>query len=235
ILVMMVHGIGGPHEINYEEFKQKTKEHTKYKVKDYGKYFEITTKYDRLLVIKAQEIGTKEKKDVLAIGSDKIIKPEQDLEKAIEDIHHNNGIAIIAHPMSVIKNNFLRFGIANKEDKETLEPACYQADAMEEFNSLNQFWMYPSNVSAKHFVEEKGLVGTAGSDSHGNLNTIGLAGIIIKKDYIDINNLIENLREVIRNKDFKTHKEYASPKTFYDNLIGPKIKKKGFSGFFKKR
>lgn len=210
--------------LNYEIFKEKLKDSTKYKIKDYGRYIQISTEDDKVIAIKSQEIGCESGRDVLAIGTDKI-EPYQKIEKVIEEIHKQAGIAIVAHPMSLHKKKFIPYSTANEEEKEALKKIYHKADAIEEFNSQNYFWMCSSNVLAKIFVENNNTIGTAGSDMHGDLKQIGLSGIIIKKNLLDINNLINDLKKVIKDKKFKVHKEYTDPISFFKTMIVPFFKK----------
>ena len=221
-IVVMTHNTGAEKELNYETFKKKVKEDSKYKVQDYGKYIEIKTKDDRLIAIKAQEITSNEGRHVLAIGCDGLIRSSRSVEGTIDEIHKKNGIAIIAHPMSIeTKECFFPYKLVDKEDMKSLEKVCYAADAIEEFNSQNYLWMFRSNVLADLFVKEHRAPGTAGSDTHFDLSQIGLSGIIVKTHLLDMNNLIEDLRTVIRNKNFRIHKEYTDPVRFTKTIIIP--------------
>lgn len=219
VIVVTTHNMGNNLEVDYETFKQKVKENSKYKVKDYGKYIKIKTEDDELIAIKAQELINNEGMDILAIGCDETIDSYQGLKKTIEQIHKYNGIAIIAHSMTRVRKGIIPHGLANKEEIKKLEHVCKDVDAIEAFNSLNYLWMCRSNVLAELFAEEHNLAGTAGSDTHGNLEQIGLSGIIIESHMLDTNNLIEDLRNIIQKKEFRVHKEYTDPINFIKTLI----------------
>lgn len=219
VIMVTTHNKGNNLEVDYETFKQKVKENSKYKVKDYGKYIKIKTEYDELIAIKAQELINNEGMDILAIGCDETIDSYQGLKKTIEQIHKYNGIAIIAHSMTRVRKSIIPHGLANKEEIKKLETVCKDVDAIETFNSLNYLWMCRSNVLAGLFAEEHNLAGTAGSDTHGDLKMIGLSGIIVEAHMLDTNNLIEDLREIIQKKEFRVHKEYTDPISFIKTVI----------------
>lgn len=224
VVMIMHHNHPKGEELDYETFIQEVKKNSKYGIIDYGKYAEIKTKNDRLIAVKAQELTNEKRGDILAIGCDNPIKPYRSLDKIIEDVHQQNGIAIIAHPMSKSRDNLFKFGVANEEELKELEKVCYKADAIEEFNSNNILWMYRSNVLAELFAEEKDIAGVAGSDTHYDLEQIGLSGIIVKTYKLDMNNFIGDLRKVIKNKEFRVHKEYNDPIRFKKTILIPFIK-----------
>ncbi len=226
VMVVMIHDTNTSQGLDYNTFKNKIKESLKYEVKDYGKYVEIKTKYDSLIAIKAQELRTSSGRDVLAIGCDSIIKTNSDVKEVIREIHKQNGIAIIAHPMSIAKDSFFGINIADENERKSLELICYEADALEEFNSQNYLWLLYSNVLAESFVKKQGLPGTAGSDTHYDLEQIGLSGIIVEKDSINMDDFIGDLKKVIKNKKFKVHKEYTSPVKFGKTIAFPLLKNK---------
>ncbi len=226
VIVVMNHDTNTSQGLDYDTFKNKIKENKKYEIKDYGKYVEINTKYDRLIAIKAQELRTSSGRDVLAIGCDGIIKTNSDVKEVIREIHEQNGIAIIAHPMSIAKDSFFGINIANENERKGLELICYEADALEEFNSQNYLWLLYSNVLAESFVKKHGLSGTAGSDTHYDLEQIGLSGIIVEKDLVSMNDFVGDLKKVIKNKKFKLHKEYTSPVKFGKIMAFPLLKSK---------
>lgn len=227
IIVIMVHNKGNEESLDYETFKTHVKNNLKYEVKDYQKYLEITTKDDKLIAIKAQELRSESGRDVLAIGCDGIITPYKNINDTIKEIHKQNGIAIVAHPMSIFKNDsFFGVTIANKEERKELETICLEADALEEFNSQNYLWLLYSNVLAESFIKQHGLPGTAGSDTHYDLEQIGLSGIIMEKDLLRTDYFIEDLKNVIKNKKFKVHKEYTGLIKFYKIMALPILKNK---------
>src|SRR3989338_8396063 len=76
-----------------------------------------------------------------------------DPKTVIDTIRAQGGLSIIAHPFDSKRKQF-----------KSLEEFARKVDAVEEFNSrciLNQM-----NKKAKHFVSDRGLIGTVGSDSH---------------------------------------------------------------------
>ncbi|MBM3199954.1 hypothetical protein FJZ53_03365 [Candidatus Woesearchaeota archaeon] len=227
IIVVMTHNQGDNTSLDYEKFRSYVKQNPKYSINDYGKYLEIKTENDRLIAIKAQEIRSKSGRDVLAIGCDGTIGSYQDIRDTIKEIHSQNGIAIIAHPMSIQKDSsFFGITLADKEERKELEQLCVEADALEEFNSQNYLWLCYSNVLTEAFAKKHGLSGTAGSDTHFDLKQVGLSGIIIKKDLLHIENLVEDLRKAIKNKNFKNHKEYSDPISFFRIMAFPLLKNK---------
>lgn len=219
VMMVMTHNFGNNSELDYKTFKQKVKEKPKYKVQDYGKYLEIETKDDKLIAIRAQELTNNEGVDILAIGCDEKIKPYQGLKKTIKNIHKHNGIAIIAHPMSRVRKGLIPHGFANEKEIKDLEDVRHDVDAIESFNSFNYLWMCRSNVLAELFAEEHNIAGTAGSDTHGYLKQIGLSGIIVEAQLLDTDFLIKDLKKVIKNKEFRIHKEYTDPITFIKTVI----------------
>ncbi len=226
VMVVMIHDTNTSQGLDYETFKKQVKENPKYEIKDYGKYVEINTKYDRLIAIKAQELRTSSGRDVLAIGCDSMIKTNSDIKGVIQEVHEQNGIAIIAHPMSIAKDSFFGINIADENERKSLELICYEADALEEFNSQNYLWMLYSNVLAESFIKKHDLPGTAGSDTHYDLEHIGLSGIIVEKDLLRTDYFVEDLKNVVKNKKFKVHKEYTDPVSFYKVIALPILKNK---------
>jgi predicted metal-dependent phosphoesterase TrpH len=226
VMVVMIHDTNTSQGLDYDTFKNRIKEDKKYEIKDYGKYVEIKTKYDTLIAIKAQELRTSSGRDVLAIGCDGRIKTNSDIKGVIREIHKQNGIAIIAHPMSIAKDSFFGINIADENERKSLELICYEADALEEFNSQNYLWLLYSNVLAESFIKKHGLPGTAGSDTHYDLEQIGLSGIIVEKDSINMDDFVGDLKKVIKNKKFKLHKEYTSPVKFGKIMAFPLLKSK---------
>lgn len=214
IIAIMMHD-QSEGELDYATFKQEAKMNPRYKVNDYGNYFEIKTGNDRLVVIKGQELSTKEALDVLAIGCDGTIEPCQSIDKTIMDVQKQGGIAVIAHPMTMSQEGFMLFKIANEKDAKRLEEVYNLADAIEEFNSCNYLWMYLSNIKANMFAEKYRKPSIAASDTHYDLEQIGQAGIIVKSSQLSTDDLIKDLKTAIRNKEFKMHKEYITPLSFF--------------------
>lgn len=226
VIVIMTHNKGNSESLDYETFKSYVKQDQKYEVKDYGKYLEIKTEKDKLIAIKAQELRLENGRDILAIGCDDIIEPYEDVKKTIKKIHEQNGISIIAHPMSIAKNSFFGINLADENERKGLELICDEADALEEFNSQNYLWLIYSNVLAESFIKRHDLPGTAGSDTHYDLEQIGLSGIIVEKDLLRKDYFVEDLKNVIKNKKFRTHKEYTDPIKFYKIMALPILKNK---------
>ena len=219
-MVVMVHEQGMGKDLSYETFKEEVKKDPKYEVIDHGKYLEVKTENDSLIAVKAQEIGQTEDRHVLAIGCDGKVTRKKDMGATLREIKRQNGIAIIAHPMTRKRKGFPYYGIATKKEvEEELDPFILYADGFETFNSQNYLWLCQSNVKAEQYARKYNLPGTAGSDTHGNLKQIGLAGIIIDQDQLSADNFIEDLRTAIRNKKFKTHEEYTDPISFYNDMV----------------
>lgn len=225
IITVMLHE-QGMDTLGLETFKKKVEENPKYEIKDYGKYVEVKTENDKLIAIKAQELRDNYGRDVLAIGCDGLIGHHPTLREFVEEIHKRNGIAIIAHPMTINNEGFFPFRLANKKEIKNLENIYYEADSIEEFNSQNYLWMYHSNILAELFSKEHNILGTAGSDTHGDLEQIGLSGIIIKANLLGMDNLIHDLKNIVRNKKFRIHKEYTNPINFAKEFAIPFLQNK---------
>ncbi|MBL7100640.1 MAG: hypothetical protein ISS23_01655 [Nanoarchaeota archaeon] len=225
VIMIMTHSRGNSNQFDYKTFTQAIEENPKYEIKDYGVYATVESEDGKLIAIKSQELGSNYGRDILAIGCDRLIEPNQDIQKIIKQIHEQSGIAIIAHPMSIKRKAFIPFSLANEKQIKDLEIVYNHADAIEQFNSQNYLWLCRSNVLSELFTSEKKFPGTAGSDTHGDLEQIGLSGIIIKKNLLNMDNLIEDLRIAIKNKNFRTHKEYPDPIKFYKIMVVPFIKK----------
>jgi hypothetical protein len=73
--------------------------------------------------------------------------------EVIDEIHSQDGLAVIAHPFDVFRRNFKR-----------LKEVVKKVDAIECFNSRSYFEKF--NKQAKEFARKHSLPCTAGSDAH---------------------------------------------------------------------
>lgn len=104
------------------------------------------------LIIPGEEIDTDEGQ-VIGLFLDEPIDPNQPPETVLDEIHRQDGIAMVPHPFDVFRENL-----------GSLEPHLDTIDCIETVNSrcvLRRF-----NRRASTFAEEHGLPATGGSDAH---------------------------------------------------------------------
>lgn len=155
-------------------------------------------KKHNIVVIPGEEV-TSYDGHVLALGINKPIQPGMTIEKTVDKIHEQGGIAISAHPFD-IKHEGLR-------EKAKL------CDAMEIFNANNLDRM--SNNKAKKFASLNKLIGTAGSDAH---HTSMIGHGLIEMNSKDINDADGILRAVKKGK-FTVHAQYPSVRMVLDMAL----------------
>lgn len=125
-------------------------------------------KQKRLLVIPGIEISTLQG-HVLALNVTEQIEPRLSLSETVERTHQLGGIAIIAHPATVLKN-----GLHLKTSSAS------NLDAVEVINSA-AFPFFLSTYLSQRLARRVGLPQTAGSDAH-HPQEIGNAYTIINAD-----------------------------------------------------
>lgn len=98
---------------------------------------EVSTQFGHLLgLFVSQEIGTK------------------DFYEAVERIHAEGGIAVLAHPFE------------HRADSARIEPIAHLLDGVEVWNSRAERKIENANALAEDFAAKHGLRRFAGSDSH---------------------------------------------------------------------
>lgn len=214
-----------PYSLAYNDFKSALKE-SKYEYRDLGRVIEVKKNSNVLYVVESQEVMTKQNLHFLAVGSSKKFHDYQDLSEAI-DLAKEDGIAIMPHPFSV--NAPIIIGrLTSKKEREALAFNYGKVDAIEVFNTMNNLWLFRSNVIAKKFAEKNNIIGVAASDTHCDLNQLGLAGIYVKKEKIKINTddeFVSSLKEAIKNNDFVASTYYDNPFVFAKRLLWPYVKR----------
>ncbi|OPY18713.1 MAG: error-prone DNA polymerase [Methanomethylovorans sp. PtaU1.Bin073] len=120
-----------------------------------------------LTVITGSEVMTSRGEVIGLFLSDEIIST--DLIDVIEEIHDQNGVAIVPHPFDTLRRSALW---PTENDVKYL-------DGVEGFNARNVY--QKSNMDAIEFGKEHKLAITAGSDAHFS-NEVGNAGVITDND-----------------------------------------------------
>ena len=142
-----------------------------------------------ILLIPAAEVSTI-KGHVLAYGIKKEIPSELPLNKALEEIHRQNGIAIAAHPFTG------RFGIKDAVFNHAV-------DGIEGFNGMT--FKKGENNRAKKAAKKLHLPCIAGSDAH-QPGAMGKGSVWFKESVETIDDFIK----AIKDKDFKTSESHPN-------------------------
>jgi len=134
-----------------------------------------------LTIIPGMEIETSEG-HILALNVTKVVKKSPDFSETIENIHELGGIAVIAHPFSLLKPLV---------DVDIL--ATSGLDAVEVANATSFPYSLMTRKS-KILAERLGLPMTGGSDAH--LSTvIGRSYTIVDSDSRDVSDILEAVRK----------------------------------------
>jgi len=134
-----------------------------------------------LTIIPGMEIETSEG-HVLALNVTKVVKKSPDFSETIENIHELGGIAVIAHPFSLLKPLV---------DVDIL--ATSGLDAVEVANATSFPYSLMTRKS-KILAKRLGLPMTGGSDAH--LSTvIGRSYTIVDSDSGDVSDILEAVRK----------------------------------------
>ena len=141
----------------------------------------LKSNIDDLLIIPGIEVSTKGG-HILGINVMELIPSGLSVEETIERIHEAGGIAIAAHPQTLLKDGL---GLNHKILNLGL-------DAIEVVNS-SVFPFLPLTYLAKKFAERYNIPQTAGSDSH-MPETIGLAYTLINNDGDSVDDIIKAIR-----------------------------------------
>jgi len=143
----------------------------------------IRTKNLPLLLVPATEVTTREG-HVLAYGIKKEIPSELPLEKALEEIHGQNGIGIAAHPFMG------QFGMHDAVYSHTI-------DGIEGFNAMT--FRREENNQAKNAAKKLRIPCIAGSDAH-QQGAMGRGSVWFKESVKTVDDFIHAMKQ----KDFKT-------------------------------
>lgn len=177
----------------------------------------------------SQEIRTLEGFHIIAEGCEKDIPNHINASKAIDEIHKQDGIAIIAHPFTVERGPLI-FWYLNKEQKKLLEEELLpKADSVEVFNARNIFHMALSNSKIKYLMKNYSntIKGIAVTDTHKGaskegLKQIGRAGILYREFNTDKSTdreIFNKKRTKLNSGDYELFENYIDPVTFF-RIIG---------------
>ena len=194
-----------------------------YEMQDFGRLFYAYNGDKILMVIKGQEVPTKQG-HILTVGAASNIQDYRNLDETIKEAKDKDAIIIADHPFTKVWG-----GIG----KENLEEYLDKYDAIEIFNSQN-IALLPlipildqrgSNDLAREFSRQNNLPGVATSDSH-RLNEIALSYITFKKsiNYYDSDLVISSLRSIIKSKDFENVTRYNNWGSFVNWAVPFQIK-----------
>ena len=140
-----------------------------------------------LTVIKGEEVTAENDKHVLALGIKERVEPGLTIEKTINAIRAQGGIAVASHPFDLAKK-----GIREK---------ALKCDASEVFNAINidRF----SNRRARKFAEQHNIPMVAGSDAH----CIEMLGYGVTE--IDCENHVDSILKAIKEGRSKPVGDYV--------------------------
>jgi len=215
----------------YEYLKRTARALSKrYKFEDLGRAFYVFGAQKSFMVIKGQEIPTKQG-HILTVGATGDIKNYNDLSETIKEAKDKDAIIIADHPFTSVWG-----GLGRKNLEEHLE----DWDAIEVFNAQNiklvPFLMdqTESNKLAQEFAYENNLPGVATSDSH-KLNEIALSYITFKQklNFSKSDDIIAYLRKIIKNKEFENVRRYNSWGSFVSWAVPFQLKAR--LGFYDKK
>jgi predicted metal-dependent phosphoesterase TrpH len=122
-------------------------------------------KTDDLLVIVGAEMMT-DQGEVIGLFLREEVQ-EYELERVVEAIRRQGGIAVVPHPFDSLRKSAFPIG----------EEQAHLADAIEVFNSRCLLQRY--NRQAREYAARHGLPGVAGSDAH-YPSEVGTAGVIVE-------------------------------------------------------
>jgi len=134
-----------------------------------------------IIIIPGMEIETSEG-HVLALNVRKVVKKSPDFSETIENIHELGGIAVIAHPFSILKPIV---------DVDILSTSSL--DAVEVANATS----FPYSLmmrKSKTLAERLGLPMTGGSDAHFS-TVIGRSYTVVDSDSREVSDILEAVRE----------------------------------------
>jgi len=134
-----------------------------------------------IIVIPGMEIETS-KGHVLALNVTKVVKKDPDFLETIENVHELGGIAVIAHPFSILKPLV---------DVDTLSASGLDAVEVANATSFPYSLMMRKN---KTLAEKLGLPMTGGSDAHFS-TVIGRSYTVVDSDSKDISDILEAVGE----------------------------------------
>lgn len=137
-----------------------------------------------ILVIPGQEVTTKDG-HLIALGTNELIEPHNNLEKTLRDIKDGRGFSIAPHPF-----HRYRHGLGKK-----LKKHYEKIDAVEVYNS--RYITGIANKRAKWFSSKRNVPIVAGSDSH-IPEVIGYGTTLVESD-----KSIESIFDAIRNHKTK--------------------------------
>lgn len=158
---------------------------------------------------------------VLALGceSKDYLDYYQDAGKCVDEIHNQNGLAILAHPYLILPRPYpidaipwLGWRLINEKEEEKVRGLCEKVDEIEVFNasSLNIVpfiaWFKKANKMAKKLAQEYWFVGIAVSDAHYNIEQVKNSGIYIPKENLSI----EAIKYYVKSGTFERVEQYSS-------------------------
>ncbi len=215
----------GPLDLSYFEFKQKLLD----------EHMPFTDKGSLLDIPRQQtlHVGYAQEKRVpgyhlLIVGHTSSLH-EKSREETFALAREEGGIIILAHPYSAEEHNpaiswLFPYTLRN-EDSEFFWYLA-NVDAIEAFNAQNQFWMCTSNVKARHTAQQSHLPGTAGSDTHGIIEDVGISGVYFPRDALDFSGdraFYRSIKNALRDNNYERKEQYASPFSFFTTIAAPWI------------
>jgi len=165
--------------------------------------------------VKTQEVMSNH--HILAIGCKKYLPDYKDARKTVEEIHKQDGLAILNHP-SVVSYSIwpIKYRLINENEEKRVKELCEMVDEIEVFNAQNInlipvfAWMRKANKKAKELASEYNFKGIAASDAHLILEQVKTSGIYISEDNLSI----DSLKDHIKNKNFDRFEQYVSHLSF---------------------
>lgn len=157
---------------------------------------------------------------ILAIGCKETLPDYADARKTVEEIHKQDGIAILNHPLVIPEDSWKRYRLLDENGKKKLKELCTMVDEIEVFNAqcINLIpviaWMHWANEDAKKLATAYGFKGTAASDTHVRLEQVKVSGIYVPEKHLSI----EALKHHIKTKNFERLEHYVSRLSFLEGM-----------------
>ncbi len=166
--------------------------------------------------LQAQEVRSKSKQDILALGCQKTIEDYIETEKIIKEIHRQGGLAVLNHPYIIPSDSWpVKYRLLTEMEAERLEKILPLVDEIEVFNAQNInllpsiAWMRQANEQAKKLVSGHGHKGTASSDGRAS-DQLHVSGIYLPSENLSW----EAIKHYIISKNFERHEQHISRISF---------------------
>jgi|SRR3989344_1244120 len=200
---------------------------------DKGLFARVVYKGGLGYIINTQEVeALKPSLHILALGCRKRIYDHQDPRDIVEDIHLQNGVAILNHPFVVPSGDKFRYRLLNRYEESKMRELLDMVNQVEIYNGqcidiffgiqqgvLGRINMQKANKKAQKLVEGTRFKGSAASDTHGELAQVRTSGILIPNNYVSL----EGIKDCIINNRFERYEGKISVPSFFLGHFGYKF------------